>query len=148
MPTNRKRMVKVLSKVQRLARERAIIRDLRAGKMSYRKIAERHHVSLPTVNAKARKAGITRSRRGPAAFVTTKAIRRTRTTRKTTTPTFARTTRRYTRRTVAKPTFFGRGTRSPEKFNESFRWLVMNYYPNMPLKKFERLTKMISKVIS
>ena len=47
---------KVLSKVQRVAREKAIIRDLHTGTMSYRVIAAKHHVSLPTVNAKARKA--------------------------------------------------------------------------------------------
>ena len=162
--TTRKR---ILTKAQRLVREKAIIRDLRGAKLSYRKIAEKHKVSLPTVNAKARKAGITRSRRGPAALV-----RATRTRARTTTPTRATTTRtrakartrtvarakrkvwkkKTTRRTTAARTVARRTvrptTRSVEKFNEQLRWLVLNYYPNMPLKKFEHLTKIVGKAIS
>jgi len=134
---------KVMTKTQRLAREKAIISDLRGGKLSYRKIAAKHRVSLPTVNAKARKAGI--SRRS-----TTKVTARTTRTR-TTTPRVraaARrtTTRKPARRTVARTTV--RTSRSREHFNEQFRSLVMNYYPNMPLRKFEKLNTMIKKAIS
>ena len=53
---------KVLTPAARKAREKAIIADLKAGKLSYREIAAKHGVSLPTVNSKARKAGITRPR--------------------------------------------------------------------------------------
>ncbi|MBM3318640.1 MAG: hypothetical protein FJY75_12385 [Candidatus Eisenbacteria bacterium] len=60
----------MLTKVQRLARERAIIKELRGGELSYRKIAAKFGVSLPTVTAKARKAGI---RRRPGARPAAKA---------------------------------------------------------------------------
>jgi hypothetical protein len=100
---------KILTKAQRLTRERAIIKDLRAGKLSYRKIAAKHKVSLPTVNAKARKAGIRRSRSGPAGL--RKATTRPRTTmkaRRTTTKarrtkSTARKTRVTTRTTTRRP---------------------------------------------
>lgn len=137
---------KLLTKAQRLARERAIIKDLRAGKLSYRKIATKHKVSLPTVNAKARKAGISRR---PGTRVTARTTRpkaraktrirsvAKRTTRKATTrgKVRARTTKKWT-------------ARSSDRFNEQFRELVMSYYPSMPLAKFERLTKQINKAIS
>ena len=49
----KKRIVKrTLTKTQRAAREKRIIADLRAGKLSYRKIAAKHKVSLPTVNGR------------------------------------------------------------------------------------------------
>jgi len=59
----RGRRVAILSKAQMLARVKAIIADIRAGVLSYRDIAAKHGVSLPTVNNKARKAGISRGRR-------------------------------------------------------------------------------------
>lgn len=52
-----------LSPARLAARERAIVADIKAGKLSYRQIAKKHGVSLPTVNNKARKAGISRGRR-------------------------------------------------------------------------------------
>jgi hypothetical protein len=73
---------KLLTRTERLARERAIIQDLRAGLLSYRKIAAKHRVSLPTVNAKARKAGIRRSRRGPAALMAATKVRAVKTARR------------------------------------------------------------------
>ncbi|MBU1699803.1 MAG: hypothetical protein KJ970_15785 [Candidatus Eisenbacteria bacterium] len=46
----------------RLERERGIIEDLKKGDLTYREIAKKYNVSLPTVNTKARKAGIVRPR--------------------------------------------------------------------------------------
>ena len=144
---------KVLTKAQRLVREKAIIRDLRGGKLSYRKIAAKHRVSLPTVNAKARKAGISRR---SATKVTARTRRTTTTTprvrataRRTTTRKPARRTttrKRTTARTVARTTV--RTSRTREHFNDQFRSLIMNYYPNMPLRKFEKLNTIVKKAIS
>ena len=165
MPTYRKKTTRKrpLTQTQRLAREQRIIKDLKAGKLSYRKIAVKHSVSLPTVNAKSRKAGISRSRRGPAATLkTTRAKART-TTKRTTLAkrTSVKTTR--ARKTVARKKTTTRRKSTPKvvartavrrtaprsaRFNEQLRWLVMNYYPNMPLKKFEKLTTTIAKAIS
>jgi len=92
---------RILTKAQRLVREKAIIRDLRGAKLSYRKIAEKHKVSLPTVNAKARKAGITRSRRGPAALARTARTRARTTTRTRATTTRTRTVARAKRKAVS-----------------------------------------------
>ena len=164
--TTRKRIV--LTKTQRLAREKTIIKDLRAGKMSYRQIAAKNGVSLPTVNAKARKAGITRSRRGPTAGrritrkvtrtttrkptmrarAKTRAKAKTRATAKTRTRVTARkkTTRKVTRRKITRRPIT-RTTRSKDKFNSEFRNLVLSYRPNMSLKVFERLSKMLSKAL-
>ena len=159
MPTYRKKTTRkrTLTPTQRLAREQRIIKDLKVGKLSYRKIAAKHKVSLPTVNAKARKAGISRSRRGPAAKLkTTRPVAKTtrartsyakrstvkaKATRKT-------TARRKTSTRVVARTAVRRSAPKTAKFNEQLRWLVMDYYPNMPLKKFEKLTKTISKAIS
>lgn len=58
-----------LSPKQMAEREKAIIEDIKAGVLSYREIAAKHGVSLPTVNNKARKAGISRGRRKGAKIV-------------------------------------------------------------------------------
>jgi DNA invertase Pin-like site-specific DNA recombinase len=52
-----------LSAEEMVSREKAIIEDIKAGVLSYREIALKQGVSLPTVNNKARKAGISRGRR-------------------------------------------------------------------------------------
>jgi hypothetical protein len=54
---------KRLSAAEMVSREKAIIEDIKAGVLSYREIALKQGVSLPTVNNKARKAGISRGRR-------------------------------------------------------------------------------------
>jgi hypothetical protein len=133
MAVKKKTTRKVLSKEQRMVREKAIIHDLSGGGMSYRQIAAKHHVSLPTVNAKARKAGITRKgvRRPYVTRARAAAVRAT--TRKTHTKT--------TRRTYIRG---GNTTR----FNDNFRKLIMTYYPTMPLSKFERLTRIVSQAVS
>lgn len=127
---------KPLTPAQRLAREKAIIADLRAGKLSYRAIAAKHSVSLPTVNSKARKAGIRRSRRGPAGLTrkaTGGAVRRTGTRKKVT---------RRPARTAGR-----RAARIGDGFQEQFRELVLAHYPNMSLRDFDKLNKAIEKTL-
>ena len=164
---------KMLTRAQRIAREKAIIKDLKAGLMSYRSIALKHKVSLPTVNSKARKAGITRSRRGPAALAASTTMRARRTsvrrkpgrkpgrkpatrkatmwtkTRTTTRRKAGRKTRRYTARaTAARRTARGpmaSGPRGARAFREQFRSLIMHHYPNISLKAFARLTAAIER---
>ena len=161
MPATKKTSRKqALTPAKRLAREKAIIADLRAGKLSYRQIAAKHQVSLPTVNSKARKANITRSRRGPAAVTrktagrpagqttaragTTIKARAPRTTaRKKAARKVNRKTTRKTTRAVAR-----RGARSGEQFQQRFRELVMAHYPNMSLRHFDKLNKAVEKALS
>ncbi len=144
-----KRTKKILTKAQRVVREKKIIRDLHGGKLSYRQIAMKHRVSLPTVNAKARKAGIRRRGRGVTMVAGTRiAAKATKQARVS--------TRRYTRRTGATRRVHMRtgrrvvmgGGRSMDRFNEHFRRLVMNYYPSMPLVRFERLTRMVRQAVT
>jgi hypothetical protein len=58
-----------LSAAEMASREKAIIADIKAGVLSYREIAAKQGVSLPTVNNKARKAGISRGRRKGAKII-------------------------------------------------------------------------------
>jgi hypothetical protein len=58
-----------LSADEMVSREKAIIEDIKAGVLSYREIALKQGVSLPTVNNKARKAGISRGRRKGAKII-------------------------------------------------------------------------------
>jgi hypothetical protein len=161
---------RMLTKAQRMAREKAIIKDLKAGQLSYRRIALKHKVSLPTVNSKARKAGITRSRRGPAALAAPATMRAKRTVarrkvgrrvaaRKAVLRTkvrvavrrkvAARKVRRYVARAVAARRMAAgamtRGRRGSRAFREQFRTLVMFHYPNISLKLFDRLTSVIER---
>ncbi len=129
---------KPLTKAQRVVRENAIIRDLHSAKMSYRQIAAKHKVSLPTVNAKARKAGITRTRGG--ATTTKKAAATKKVTYRTRKVTARKKVARkkVTRRVAPK-------VKSAIKFEAQFKELVMNFYPNMSIKAYEKLTKTITK---
>lgn len=161
---------KLLTRTERLAREKAIIQDLRAGLLSYRKIAAKHKVSLPTVNAKARKAGIRRSRRGPAALMATAKVRATRpvrrrkvarrkVARKATLRAKARVTARRkvrkVRRTTARAAVLrrmargpvARGPRGARAFRDQFRELVMHHFPNISLKAFARLTNVVERAL-
>ena len=158
-------ITRVLSKAQRLTRERMIIKDLRAGKLSYRKIAAKHKVSLPTVNTKARKAGISRSRSGPPALRKTtirttrpKARAATRGTRtvarrplrkvirkKTTTVRKPVARKKVVRKKVTRPVTRRRisATARTEKFQAQLQDLVLAHYPKISLKAFSRLSKRI-----
>lgn len=139
------------------AREAAIIADLKAGHLSYRKIAAKNRVSLPTVNAKARKAGISRPKgRRPAvvgkvkvtkAPIAAVAARSGRARKAVAAPVTMSAKRKKVRRTrrvaaAAKPT-----TRATH-FADAFRQMVLHYFPSLTLAKFERLSKIISKEIS
>ncbi|MBD3160886.1 MAG: hypothetical protein GF346_01895 [Candidatus Eisenbacteria bacterium] len=130
MPRKKTKKTKAKSPVRRRARldraaqqqrEVAIISDLKAGALSYRKIAQKHGVSLPTVNAKARKAGITRPR-GRRPGSTTRTATRTVPTRAV---------------TVAHS----------GAFQEAFREMVLHYYPTISLAKFDRLAKLVDQAI-
>ncbi len=146
MPAARRKTT-VLTKAQRLRREQAIIRDLKGGKLSYRQIAAKHGVSLPTVNSKARKAKIRRSRSGPGSTrtVARKTTRRPTTMRAKSRPTARKKTTRKTTRRPATTTWAS--PRSVSRFENAFRELVMSYYPNMPLKSFERLNRAVTKAL-
>jgi hypothetical protein len=156
-----------LSKADLLKREKAIIADIKAGVLSYRQIAAKHHVSLPTVNNKARKAGISRGRRkgakilvkGPARKarkagrkkavrkVARKVARRPRRKVKAA-PAVAKAPRRrrarkpVTRRRAVRR---GRPAAAPgvSKFSGAFRQLVLKHFPKISLVKFDRLARMV-----
>jgi transposase len=139
-----KKKAKVMTKAERLVRERAIIVDLRAGEMSYRSIAMKHGVSLPTVNAKARKAKI---RRRPGARVMAKGKR----TKLVAKPTRVVRKKKRQVKVRGKAVHARRATwamkRSTERFHEQFMALIMNYYPNISLARFERLARQIQRFI-
>ncbi len=118
-----------LTKKQREAREKAIVADLKAGKLSYRRIAEKHSVSLPTVNNKAKKFGISRGRRKNARIVVAAPRRQANRTAAT----------RGTARTAAarhQPSANG-------GFGDALRSLVLEHYPNITLAQFDRLSQAV-----
>ena len=141
------------------AREKAIIADLRAGKLSYRMIAAKHRVSLPTVNAKARKAGITRPRgRRPGVVAAGAGVLRQ-------PPRAAKPRRRGGMRAIVaaaagRPARRTRGERrgagarrrpravrapSASAFHEAFREMVLRYFPRISLKQFDRLARLVER---
>jgi DNA-binding CsgD family transcriptional regulator len=161
-----------ISKEDMAKREQAIIDDIRAGEMSYRQIAAKHGVSLPTVNNKARKAGISRGRRGAvrattgrpgrprkaAARPVRKAARRGR-PRKAASAAGAETTLGRPRRgrprgsTNRATTGARRGrprgaARVQAGFNDAFRELVLQHYPGISLLQFEKLTRAVQAAIA
>jgi len=157
MPTKKRvkaRRPKRLNKVALKAREAAIIADLRAGNLSYRKIAARHKVSLPTVNAKARKAGIRRPRgRRPMVAAPVKAVtvapRRRAKAAKMVAP-MAKVAHRPRKRGRPRRVA-ARAIRVPAAsgaFQEAFRQMVLHYYPRLTLAQFDRLAKVIAKAVS
>lgn len=142
--TKKKRAVRGrprLTKAAQLKREARIITDLKAGKLSYRMIAEKHSVSLPTVNAKARKAGISRprGRRPGTTMKAASAKTRIRTRR------VARTTKTRTRRRTSTTTM--PRTAGSRKFDEAFRAMVLRYYPKISLARFDKLAKIVSGTV-
>lgn len=124
-----------MSKVDRLRREKAIISDIRAGQLSYRQIAQKYSVSLPTVNNKARKAGISRGRRKGAKIV----VRG---------PRPGRTPKSGVRRAMSAPArSIGSTSAASSSFQEAFRALVLEYYPNISLREFDRLTQLVERSV-
>jgi len=121
-----------LTKAQRLRREERIIKDIKAGKLSYRLIAAKHSVSLPTVNNKARKAGVSRGRRKGATLIVAGP---------------RRIATKATRRPAVRKTATARAPRRAG-FGDAFRELVLQHHPNISLKQFDRLSQMVEKEIS
>jgi hypothetical protein len=155
-----------LTPAQRKAREQAIIRDLKAGKLSYREIAAKHGVSLPTVNSKARKAGIVRPRgRRPKAgrpaaaarpavsarrkakaakkVARKKARRKAATRRKVTRRTAVRKVRTVRRKATARKA--ARRKTARQSFQDAFRALLMAHFPDMSIKKFDQLLRLVER---
>jgi hypothetical protein len=160
---------KKFTRAELLKREKAIIADIKAGLLSYRQIAAKHSVSLPTVNNKARKAGISRGRRKGAKIVVlrpkAKAVKVTRKAArkagrkparrgrrpKAAPPAAAKApkvrARRTVRRGVGRPRKVRRG-RPPgvpavSAFAGAFRLLVLKHYPKISLVKFDRLARLV-----
>jgi hypothetical protein len=158
-----------LSKADLLKREKAIIADIKAGVLSYREIALKHHVSLPTVNNKARKAGISRGRRKGAKIVVPRPARKVRkagrkkAVRKTAkkaarrprrrvkaapvTPAIKATKRRRARKPAARRRVVRRARKAAapgaSKFAGAFRQLVLKHFPKISLVKFDRLARLV-----
>lgn len=118
-------------------REAAIINDLKAGTLSYRMIAQKHGVSLPTVNAKARKAGISRPR-GRRPLSAKKAMERTVSMRTA-----------VAAAKPARPAAARRGRPSnaaaARGFHEAFRAMVLRYFPGITLAQFDRLARIVEE---
>jgi hypothetical protein len=147
----KRRSKKVISGVDREVREKAIVVDLKAGDLSYRQIAQKHGVSLPTVNNKARKFGISRGRR-PGAKILVPAIRRS--SKKTA----ARAVRAGAKRPVGRPRkkvgrprkamTAARPTRSAAGFGDALRELLLQYYPDISLRQFENLNEIVNRELA
>jgi DNA-binding CsgD family transcriptional regulator len=164
-----------ISKEDMAARESAIIEDIKAGVLSYRQIAAKHGVSLPTVNNKARKAGISRGRRKgvrtvvrvvrrKTAKVARKAARKTtkKAARRRGRPAKAapaigapvvRRRRKAVRKAGARRRVAVRRGRTPAAsrakggFDGAFRKLVLKHYPRISLVKFEAMTKAVEVAV-
>ncbi len=113
-----------LSPAERQAREQAIVSDIEAGKLTYREIAAKHSVSLPTVNTKARKFGL--SRRPGRTPGRRDGGNRTQ---------VARATRRVT------------GARAGAGFSEELQALMLRYRPDISLAQFERLRQEMLQIL-
>lgn len=140
---------RTMTPAARLKRENAIISDIKAGKLSYREIAEKHSVSLPTVNNKAKKAGISRGRRKGATILVpgprSKGVRRGRPAGRRKVAARRSTNRAATgRRTTMRRT----SATQTAGFNEAFRELVLNHFPELSLRKFDRLSRMVESEVA
>lgn len=142
---------KRLDKSAQKAREAAIIADLKAGKLSYRLIAGKHKVSLPTVNAKARKANISRPRgrrpavAAPMVAMAAKPAKRGR-PRRVAGPVAMKVRRGRPRGRVAARIVRAIAPRGA--FQNAFREMVLRFYPKLTLAQFDKLSKMIDKAVS
>jgi DNA invertase Pin-like site-specific DNA recombinase len=162
-----------LSAEEMVSREKAIIEDIKAGVLSYREIALKQGVSLPTVNNKARKAGISRGRRkgakiivpalrsGPKPKAKTAAKKAGRKTLKKAARrgpgrpkalpiisdrAAAPVVRRRRRRKVGRRTAPAAG-RPRGNFLEALREVVLKYHPEVSLLKFERMLKAVEATV-
>jgi hypothetical protein len=165
MPAKKKKIVRprraVLDRAQLKQRELGIIADLKAGILSYRKIALKWKVSLPTVNAKARKAGIRRPRGRRPAGVVAVAVKIGR-------PAVAKKAGRKAKKVApAAPAVAGTVAKAPKakrrvrralksrqpvakrpKFMDAFRELLLQHYPAIPYLKVHRLEKVLEKELA
>lgn len=168
MPAAKKKVVRrrrvVLDRAQLKQRELGIIADLKAGILSYRKIAAKWKVSLPTVNAKARKAGVRRPRgRRPmgTSAVAVKIVapvaapkKRGRPPKKAAVPTpaVARIAKiakvAKVRKRVRKAVKARIAVSKRPKFMDAFRELLLQHYPAIPYLKVHRLEKVLDKELS
>jgi hypothetical protein len=158
-----------LSPEEMASREKAIIDDIKAGLLSYREIALKHGVSLPTVNNKARKAGISRGRRKGAKIIVP-ALRsgpkpRAKTGRRPGRPAGRKTgTKKAARRgrppklpvmsDQAAPVVRRRrrgGRRSAGAsagFLTALREVVLKYHPEVSLLRFEKMLKAVEAAVA
>jgi hypothetical protein len=169
-----KRRGAILDKAQLLAREKAIIADIKAGLLSYRQIAKKQKVSLPTVNNKARKAGISRGRRKgatilvaspprakkaagrkPARKAARKAVRKTarkaarRVVRKSVPMVADRPVAMKPRKQARRKARVVRRVGRPAgktKFIEAMRELVLRHHPKISLKAYDKLVKTLQAI--
>jgi hypothetical protein len=162
MPAVKKKVVRkrrvVLDRTQLKQRELGIIADLKAGVLSYRKIAAKWKVSLPTVNAKARKAGVRRPRgRRPSGIsaVPVKIVRpaaaakkRGRPLKKAVLAVAAVAKVAKVRKRVRKAVKARVAVSRRPKFMDAFRELLLQHYPSIPYLKVHRLEKVLDKELS
>lgn len=151
-----------MDKVDLLKREKAIIADIKAGKLSYREIALKHGVSLPTVNNKARKAGISRGRRKGARIVVAGPARK-KAVRKVARKAVRKVARKAVRRAVPVEAPAARATRprmaarargrkiarqtSHTTFCADLRDLLLKYNPNISLRRYEKIARLLESAI-
>lgn len=128
-----------ISRTEMAAKEGQIIADIRGGSLSYREIAQKYGVSLPTVNNKAKKAGISRGRRKGARIVVPGPRRGGRRPAAAAASTASAAPKRRGRPPKARA---GTG------FVSAFRTLVIQHHPNMTVQNFERLMRLVEDAVS
>ncbi len=129
-----------ISRTEMAAKEGQIIADIRGGSLSYREIAQKHGVSLPTVNNKAKKAGISRGRRKGARIVVPGPRRGG---RRPAAAAAAAVTSAAPKRRGRPPK-----ARAGTGFVSAFRTLVIQHHPNMTVQNFERLMRLVEDAVS
>ena len=163
-----------LSAEEMVSREKAIIEDIKAGVLSYREIALKQGVSLPTVNNKARKAGISRGRRKGAKIIVPalrsgpkpKAKAATAVVKKAARKAVKKVARRRPGRPKALPIISDQvaapvvrrrrqvarrtapaATRARGNFLDALREVVLKFHPEVSLLKFERMLKAVEAAV-
>lgn len=116
--------------------EAKIVADIKGGDLSYRQIGEKYGVSLPTVNNKARKYGLSRGRR-KGAKLTVPGPRNRMAKRRGRKPKAVVSTTGVRRGRPPKSASVGAG------FSAAFRQLVLQHYPNITLAKFDSLMRQV-----
>ncbi len=148
----------VLDRAQLKQREIGIIGDLKAGLLSYRKIADKWKVSLPTVNAKARKANIHRPRGRRPMGVKVVPVklgrpvaapkRRGRPPKKVAASVAPIAMKAKPRKRVRKAAKARAAVVRRPKFMDAFRELLLHHFPAIAYVKVNRLEKVLDKELS